>query len=79
MVRTQISMTEDQADALRRLAVSRKSSQAALLREALDLLLCGDDRASRARRAASVVGRYRSGHIDISERHDDVYAASVLE
>jgi Arc/MetJ-type ribon-helix-helix transcriptional regulator len=79
MVRTQISMTEEQADGLRRLAASRKTSQAALLREALDALLAGDDRALRAARAASAIGRYRSGHHDTSADHDDIYAASILE
>jgi hypothetical protein len=79
VIRTQISMTQEQADALRRLAAARKTSQAALLREALDVLLATDDRAQRAARAASAIGRHRSGHQDTSANHDDVYVASILE
>lgn len=71
MIRTQISMTEEQAESLRRLAATRQRSQAALLREALDGLLGDEERARRVARARGVVGRFRSGRTDTSERHDD--------
>lgn len=71
LIRTQISMTEAQADALRRLAALRKRSQAALLRDALDTLLDADVRAARAERARSAIGGFRSGSRDTSEHHDD--------
>ncbi len=71
MIRTQISMTEAQAESLRRLAALRQQSQAALLREALDLLLAAESRASRAERARTVLGAFRSGVHDTSEHHDD--------
>jgi hypothetical protein len=79
VIRTQISMTEDQAEALRRLAAARRVSQAALLREAIDALVADDDRVHRARRARAVVGRYRSGQSDTSERHDEVLAEIFLQ
>jgi len=71
MRRTQISMTEAQAEALRRLSNVRDRSQAALLRDALDSLLEADTRAARAEHARSVLGSFRSGHATTSERHDD--------
>jgi hypothetical protein len=71
MIRTQISMTEGQADALRRLSALRQRSQAALLRDALDTLLDADVRAARAQRARGALGAFRSGSADASERHDE--------
>jgi hypothetical protein len=70
MIRTQISMTEEQAAALRRLAAVRKRSQAALLRDALDSLVDDDELTRRIERAYSIVGKYRSGHSTTSEQHD---------
>jgi Arc/MetJ-type ribon-helix-helix transcriptional regulator len=70
MVRTQISMTEEQAEQLRRLAASRKQSQAEIVREALDLLIADDERLRRVTRAKSVGGRYSSGHRTTSVEHD---------
>jgi hypothetical protein len=70
MIRTQISMTGEQAEALRRLSAVRQRSQAALLREALDTLLDADERAARAERAQVVLGGFRSGSSDTSEHHD---------
>ena len=60
MIRTQISMTEDQAEALRRLSNLRKVSQAALLRDALDELLSDDVRQRRIERARAVCGAFRA-------------------
>ena len=70
MIRTQISMTEEQAEGLRRLAAVRSRSQAALLRDALDALLEDDRRSRRMERARGAFGAFRSGHHDTSERHD---------
>lgn len=71
MIRTQISMTEEQAQALRRLAALRQRSQAALLREALDDLLGDDERTRGVERAREVIGAFRSGSTDTSEHHDE--------
>ncbi len=64
-------MTEQQAEGLRRLAAVRKRSQAALMRDALDLLLEQERLERHAERARQALGRYRSGFTDTSERHDD--------
>ena len=71
MIRTQISMTEEQAEGLRRLAALRRRSQAALLRDALDDLLDQDQQARRVAKARDAVGAFRSGRPDGSERHDE--------
>lgn len=60
MIRTQISMTEEQAEGLRRLAALRQKSQAALLREALDQLLADEVRERRVAAAMAVIGKYRT-------------------
>jgi hypothetical protein len=70
MVRTQISMTDAQAEGLRRLAALRARSQAALLRDALDELLTADERLRRVERARGVVGRFSSGRHDTADSHD---------
>jgi Ribbon-helix-helix protein, copG family len=72
MIRTQISMTSDQAEALRRLAALRRRSQAALLRDALDGLLGDEDRTRRIARARRAIGGFRSGRADTSREHDAV-------
>lgn len=71
MVRTQIQLTHEQAEHLRRLAAAQGVSLAALIREAVDGLVgerLRDERLARARRA---VGAGASGRRDVSERHDE--------
>jgi hypothetical protein len=73
MIRTQIQLTPEQAKALRRLAAAEGVSQAELVRRFVDeglLRFRGRGGAERVRRALAVVGRFRSGHRDVSERHD---------
>ncbi|MDP8943934.1 MAG: ribbon-helix-helix domain-containing protein [Actinomycetota bacterium] len=74
MVRTQIQLTDGQAAGLKRLAVERGVSMAALIREAVDRTLAEGDMAARHRRALAVAGKFRSGRSDVSERHDDYLA-----
>lgn len=71
MIRTQISMTEDQAEGLRRLAAVRGRSQAALLREALDHLLGEDERRRRVERVRRSIGAYRSTGGNTAVDHDE--------
>ena len=76
MIRTQISLTERQARRLRRLAADRSVSMATIIREAIDVYV-PDDEAARAARTARVLaaaGRFDSGLVDVSERHDDYLA-----
>ena len=74
MVRTIIQLPDDQAAALARAASRRGVSKAALVREALGMLLAregGDPIVERALRAA---GAGASGVHDLAERHDDYLA-----
>jgi hypothetical protein len=79
MIRTQISMTDEQAKGLRRLAAIRRRSQAALLRDALDALLEDDQRSRRLAAARAAIGAFRSGTSDTSERHDEALAEAFRQ
>jgi hypothetical protein len=72
VMRTSISMTDDQMLALRRLAAVRRRSQASLLRDAIDRLLRDDTLTRRAAIARDVIGAFRSGTRDASEQHDQI-------
>jgi Arc/MetJ-type ribon-helix-helix transcriptional regulator len=81
MIRTQIQLTEQQAQALKSLAVERGSSVAELIRQGVDDLLqktSGISIEERRRRAIAAIGRFHSGQKDISTRHDD-YLAEAYE
>ena len=71
MIRTQISITEEQAEGLRLLAKARNVSQASLMRQALEVLLAEDDLSQRVERARRPIGIYRSGHSSTAVRHDE--------
>jgi len=70
VIRTQISMSERQAEGLRRLSTIRHRSQAALLRDALDGLLAGEQRLAAIESARAVVGAFSSGTAGTAEAHD---------
>ena len=75
MVRTQVQLTEQQAEELKRIARTRRVSAAEVIREALDNLIRSDagvgaDVENRRRRALSAVGKFSSGKRDISKKHD---------
>jgi hypothetical protein len=70
MIRTQISMTGAQADALRRVATTRRISQAAVLRDALDVVVANEERTRRIDRARRSLGSFSSGFADTSAEHD---------
>jgi len=78
MIRTQISMTVDQAERLRRLSEVRQRSQAALMRDALDQLLASAERLDRVARARAAIGQFHSGRSDISRHHDDALVEAYL-
>lgn len=81
MVRTQIQLTDEQAERLRQLARESSLSMAELIRRAVERLLASASRPSdqdvRAR-AIAAAGRFRSGVSDLAERHDD-YLAETIE
>jgi predicted transcriptional regulator len=70
MIRTQISMTDEQQEALRRLAAARRVSQAAVFRDALDTILAHQRRGNRIERARAAIGAYRSGQPNLAVDHD---------
>ena len=73
MVRTQIQLTETQAEGLKELAAAEGRSMADLVRTSVDALLESSGRVSRSElraRALTVVGRHRGGPRDLATRHD---------
>ncbi len=79
MFRTQIQLTEEQSQELKRLAAERRTSVAELIRQAAEDLLRESsipDRAEQKERARAAAGRFRSGRKDLSTEHDE-YLAEV--
>lgn len=74
MIRTQISLTEDQMDRLRVEARRRRVPIAEVVREAIDRLIPDDsaERQARIKRALAAAGRFRSGSGDVASRHDEI-------
>jgi len=73
MVRTQIQLTEEQASALKKLALSRHLSIAEIIRQAVDNIIKTStvfDTGERRKRAIEAAGRFSSGKRDISREHD---------
>lgn len=71
MIRMQIQVTEEQASALRRRARVKNISVAAVVRDAIDHELGGDDAQAAAwARAWSAVGRFRGDGANVAEEHD---------
>jgi hypothetical protein len=77
MVRTQIQLDEEKADALKRLAAQRGVSVAALIRDGIDRVLADVDWERKLARALEVVGKYRSGLTDLSENHDEYFVEAI--
>lgn len=81
MIRTQIQLTEEQAEKARRLAAERGVSIAEVIRQLLDATPAGDDRVARLTRAVEAVRdvgfRDREGKTDVGVRHDE-YLADLL-
>ena len=73
MVRTQIQLTEEQAKASKKIALSRHLSIAELIRQAVDTIISTNTMVNieeRRKRAIDIVGRFSSGKRDISKKHD---------
>jgi len=74
MIRTQIQLTEDQVQALKKIAASRNVSIARLIRQAVDTMIHSSplvDSEERYKRAMDIVGKFRSGKHDVSKKHDE--------
>jgi hypothetical protein len=74
MLRTQISLTEDQMRRLRREAKRRGVPIAEVVRDAVDRVVPPDpgNRRAKVERALGAVGRFRSGTGDVAARHDEL-------
>lgn len=73
MVRTQIQLTEQQAQALKELAVARGLSMAELIRQSVDLFLQTKAELlhqDRVQKLQEVAGKYTTGAPDLAENHD---------
>ena len=70
MVRTQISLTEEQYIAVKQIAAEREISFSAVIRDTVDNLVALSGR-SAWDGLISIAGIGNSGLTDVSERHDD--------
>jgi hypothetical protein len=75
MIRTQISLPEDQYRLLKERAAATGKSMSALIREALSQ--SDVEREARWDRAFSWFGRTGSGLGDLAERHDDYLVEDI--
>ncbi len=74
MIRTQVQLKERQLHRLRVLSAERGLSISELVRNGVDNFLAQMGKGAhttRAQRAISAAGRFRSGHSDVARRHDD--------
>jgi hypothetical protein len=81
MVRTQIQLTEEQAEKLKTAAARRGISMAALIRQGIDAFLAQHSEPSTEeiyQRAARAAGAHHSGTRDTASRHDDYLAEEFL-
>jgi hypothetical protein len=76
VIRTQISLTEEQMRRLRREARSRRVSLAAVIREAVDRVVPDEDAGRRARidTLLAAAGSVASGSGSVARDHDTVLA-----
>jgi RecA/RadA recombinase len=73
MVRTQIQLTQEQANAIKKIARARHLSVAELIRQALESFIKSSavmDIEERRKRAIEIAGQFSSGKRDISKEHD---------
>ena len=73
MIRRQMQLSEEQLEALKRLAAKQNLSVAMLVRNAIASLLKSeriDSAEDRRRRAMEAAGRFASGRKDVSRKHD---------
>jgi hypothetical protein len=74
MIRTQIQFTQEQWEALKKLANARHVSIAELVRQSVDKLIRSPENMSNdeyQQLCIEIVGKYQSGIADISSNHDE--------
>jgi len=73
MLRVQIQLTDEQAQAIKRIASAKGVSVAEVIRRAVEGVIKTSPKADmkeRQKQALDIVGKFRSGKRDISKRHD---------
>lgn len=70
MIRTQVQLTEKQAEAIRRIARRRGASLAAVVRDAVEATIQAEERDRAWQRALAAVGSVRGGRGNVAEDHD---------
>jgi predicted DNA-binding ribbon-helix-helix protein len=73
MIRTQIQFTQEQWEALKKLANARHVSVAELVRQSVDKLIRSPENMSfdeYQQLCVEIVGKYQSGMADVSANHD---------
>jgi hypothetical protein len=73
MVRTQIQLTEEQSQALKRAAASEGKPVAELIRRSIDVMLRSKSVISedeKRQRAIAAAGKFSSEDVDLSTEHD---------
>ena len=81
MVRTQIQLTREQFESVKRMAASRNISSAEVIRQAIEALVKSRsvlDEGQKRSRALKAAGAFRSGTHDVSKNHD-AYLAETYE
>jgi len=77
MVRTQIQLSESQADFVKTMAAEENTSMAAVIRTAIELLREQRQKPSQRElmlRSLAAIGKYHDSATDVSVRHDDYLA-----
>ena len=81
MIRTQIQLTEAQVGKIKKAAIDQGISVAEVIRRAVENMVQSSAKMTiqeRARRAAEIAGKFRSGKRNISGKHDK-YLAEAYE
>ncbi|MCB9431861.1 MAG: ribbon-helix-helix domain-containing protein [Ardenticatenaceae bacterium] len=82
MVRTQIQLTTEQSDTLKRLSEAQGVSMAELIRQSIDLYIAKRHEptlAEKRRRALTAVGAFTDEATDLSENHDTYFAEAAQQ
>lgn len=80
MIRTQIQLTEKQAEAIKEIAAAEGRSMAEVIRESVETYAVSKGVRSREEQrqaALAITGRFRSGRTNIATDHDDYLAEDL--
>lgn len=80
MVRTQIQIEEDQLQWLKKAASKKGISVSQMIRQGITLYREMEEQSPdiKRQRALAAIGRFSSGNLDISERHDEYLSDAFI-